>query len=464
MSSPLLITVSALISLLIGSLMVRDLVTRKRDVLSIRNFFLLGVLYFYGVAGIIYGISPANFPHVSRGEGMTLIALSLPVFMGAFFLGEKIGDRLSFLGKVIPPVNVPVSSPALILSIAATMGVGMGVVLALRSGDSIGYTSALILQFRGGMAACAMGLATYYLVSQRYNPIAWTIFVMTFVFATIVTTFHTTGRRDWLAIFFAVPWTWYYATLRYRSLTPIAIKFAPIAAVTLVVMITYSTIRHDYGKEFTFDQRVGQLVEVAKDPLSGMGETVTVLSPDTPAITAFIFENYPDSYETQPLHGLMFMISIPFPRALWPEKPSALGLAVQDQLNDVANLGPGILGHGWSEMGWFGIIYYGVFFGAFVTVIDGLLVRRASNPFFVAIIGAALGNVMALPRGDTPLFLVSIFAAWISTTTVIYFVRYTAGAFITGFPSIAIPPPLEGVPEDEYDEVEEDYDDQYAML
>ncbi len=456
MESPSLMLSSALVLVLIGVIFFRDMVHRQRDLLSVRNFFLLGIAFFYGWAGIVYGSSPGGFPYVSRGEGMGLIAIGLPIFMGSFFVGELLGKRVTSLGRAIPPANFPVTSPSLILSIIALMMIAVGVVITLRGGERMTYTDVLILQFSGGFAACAMGLATYYLVSRKYNPLAWSIFGVTFVLASVVTTFNTTGRREWLTIFFAIAWTWYYATLRYRSLVPVAIKLTPVVVATLVIMISYSAIRHDYGTDASYNQRVSQLVDVAKNPLGGMGDAIKVFTPDTPAITSFIFEAYPDSYERTPLNGLAYVFAMPIPRAFWAEKPNALGVAVQDQLDADATLGPGILGHGWSEFAWVGIVYYGLFFGAFVTIIDTTLRRRADHPFFVAVIGAGLANVMALARGDTGLFFVQIIAAWISAFAVLYFVRYTASALIGGFPSVAIPPPIDDESEDAWDDYAED--------
>jgi len=238
---------------------------------------------------------------------------------------------------------------------------------------------------------------------------------------------------------------------------PLAIKLAPVGVLTMVVMISYSSIRHEYGKEVSYNQRIGQLVEIAKNPLLGLGEAVRVLTSDTPSITSFILEYYPDPYPQKPLNGLVYVLAQPIPRALWPGKPLALGLEVQDELNNLANLGPGILGHGWAEAGWIGIVYYALFFGAFVVIIDTALARRASNPFFVAVIGAGLANVMALPRGDTPLFFIQILAAWISTGALLYAIRLVIGPVLAGFPSIAIP-----VPEDEYSPDEDELEDPSA--
>ena len=111
MDSPALILSSAAITVLIGWIFLRDLVVRKRDFMSVRNFFLLGVMFFYGWAGIVYGSSPAGFPYVSRGEGMSLVAVALPVFLVSFFLGELVGKKISGVARFIPPARFPVTSP-----------------------------------------------------------------------------------------------------------------------------------------------------------------------------------------------------------------------------------------------------------------------------------------------------------------------------------------------------------------
>ena len=59
------------------------------------------------------------------------------------------------------------------------------------------------------------------------------------------------------------------------------------------------------------------------------------------------------------------------------------------------------------------------------------------------------------------LFFVQTLAAWISTIALLYLVRYSASALITGFPSIAILPPIdEDAEEEEWSEYDEE--DEYA--
>ena len=100
----------------------------------------------------------------------------------------------------------------------------------------------------------------------------------------------------------------------------------------------------------------------------------------------------------------------PIPRAIYPGKPKALGILLQEQFKIAANLGPGIIGHGWAEAGWIGIVYYAVFFGCLVAVADRLTLERLNNPYFIAAAGSNLGNVLGLARGETSMFLDMIVA------------------------------------------------------
>jgi hypothetical protein len=88
-----------------------------------------------------------------------------------------------------------------------------------------------------------------------------------------------------------------------------------------------------------------------------------------------------------------------------------------------ANLGVGILGHGWSEGGILGVIGYAAFFGFFAAAFDNLIRQRMWNPFFLAAIGSSLGNVYALARGETSLFLLQVINGFVGVIIVLYLLK-----------------------------------------
>lgn len=143
----------------------------------------------------------------------------------------------------------------------------------------------------------------------------------------------------------------------------------------------------------------------------------------------YFIENYPDTHEHRPLHGLVFMLTNPIPRAVFPSKPMALGILMQEEVGASANLGPGIIGHGWMEAGWIGVIYYAAFFGFGIAAADKLIRLRSDNPYFISAMGASMGNVIALPRGETALFMVFLVFGLIGIWIFSWIIAKTVGAF-----------------------------------
>lgn len=422
-----------------GGLLARAVFRRTSDVLSIRNLFLLGFMFFYGTAGLFFalgGFTSENY--TAQGAGPLILAGSQLLFLGIFLLFDHYGRRWHAPTKLLPKVELTPSTPALLTCIAVMMTASLATLFI----GVPGYLTVLVMQFRGGLAAAAVALATYYVLSQRFNPVAWTVLAITLAIGAVATTAGTSGRRDFVGVLAAIMWMWYFASLRYRNLALLVPKLALPALAGTAVLIAYSGVRHDVARDADFATRAGQFKQVLTDPGSVTTEGLTKLfAQDAPANTTFIIENYPDNYQQKPLVGALYVVGMPVPRSLWPTKPVGLGIEIQDQMNAVATLAPGIIGHGWYELGIVGIIYYAIFFGLFCGVLDRVLMLRAGNPFLIAALGAALGNTIALPRGDTPLFFVQILAAYTAVFVVLTALNIALGSVFRGFAPLSPPLP-----------------------
>src|SRR5690606_23255573 len=124
-------------------------------------------------------------------------------------------NRLGGIARLLPKVEIAPSTPSIWIAIGVFCFLGLVALLVGGSvraeGRGLTYTQVLALQFRNAFAATAMGLATYYLICRRFNPIAWGLFGTVLIAATIITTAGGAGRRNWLAVMLAIPWVWYYA-------------------------------------------------------------------------------------------------------------------------------------------------------------------------------------------------------------------------------------------------------------
>ncbi len=410
-----------ILTIIILMIMFFDLFRKKWDVLSWRNIFLLGYLHFFGVGAYLTATSN-NFSDrfISSPKSMSILAIALIVFLVVFMLSAKLGARMRFLGRLVPKVELPITSTGMIIPIVIL--VILGLLSSLVPPQN--FIGLLAVQFKAGMVGTAMGLAAFYLMANRFNPFSWLVFLTTFGAAVLVSVTGGSSRRGVLGILIILPWFWYYMILRYRSVSMTVLKMGVPAVAALLFLLAYTGVRHE-SRDSNFDagSRIEEFKEMVTNPQINHNSFDIMLYTDTTNNTLFIIENYTTSADFIPFHGLKFFLLNPVPRIFWHDKPEALGIILQDQMDTLANLGPGIIGHGWAEGAWIGVLVYAIFFGILVGVIDQAIRERCWNPFFLALTGCYLGNVMAMPRGDTPLFLLQLTAGMVSSTIVLYGLR-----------------------------------------
>jgi hypothetical protein len=426
---PLLMTLSALVFAGILALLARNLVSRRYDVFSFRNLFLFGFLIFYAIASFFEALWTFNAElYVPGPDGYRKLILAIPLFLLVFALGCRLGVRMRWPERVVPRLQLPVTSFGVLVSIAALLAAGvLASILGMTS-----YLNVLMVQFKGGLVCAALALATFYLLVRKSNPLSWVVFLGTFACAAVVSTVGEIGRRQLLGAVLAVGWMWYYYRLRERASGWMLAKLSALAVVVVVVIGTYTYVRFeasggDTRTGYDFGTRFQQLRSLVTNPRLERRMVFSMFLQDTPVNTMYVMETYPETYEYVPFNGLVFFLGNPIPRAIWPEKPEAMGMVVQRQLQVGANLGIGIIGHGWVEGGWTGIVGYALFFGVLLAALDRLVRQRWENPYFMAAVGCSLGNILALARGETSLFLLLATAGFVGSAVVLALVRLVLG-------------------------------------
>jgi hypothetical protein len=433
------------VMLLIGALLWCDLRWRKRDLLSWRNLFLVGYFHFVALSGFFMAGSARGA--VRRGAitptTMLLYGIAVPVFLGVFLIASRWGYRRGLLRKLVPTVDLAPSTPGLLGGIGALLGFSLLGAIALRSG----YVGLISEQLRSGMAATATGLATYFLLAKRFNPASWAIFLSTVGLSVLIATVGGIGRRDVLGVLIAVPWMWYWASLRYRRARSIAIFVGAGAVAGALFIVLFTTVRFKGVEGAThrpsFGDRIGHLSGVLTDPKVSSRAVEEMLYTDTANITMFIMDNYPENYPYTPGHMLKWILVNPIPRAIYPNKPEALGFVLSRQMRVVANLGPGVIGQGWSEGGALGVLALALFLGVIYGTVDRSLVERAHNPYGVALLAAGSGNVLAMSRGDVGLFCLQAGVAVVGAWVVLLFVKAIVGPVARAFPIVAVSVPVQ---------------------
>lgn len=393
----------------IGAIVGIGYLFRGQPLVSWRNIFLLGFVQFYTLTTIL--AAPLEFPsefYRPTGEGYPKLLVGMPLFLVVFLVCAKWASTWTWPSRMVPQVRLPVTTGGV-----ATMAVflaGFCAATVPLGGGTFG--EAISFFIRTAVSTAAAGLAFYLVMRYPRNPVWWALFLGLFGFAAILSVVGSIDRRNFLSVFFVVPWMWFFYQLRYQRPTRVLVQLAVVGGISFVCLVIYNAGRHrvDQGVA-TFDKRATQFTQLIQNPdFSSKNIVNNLILQDTALNTIAIMEIYPDQFDHIPLHGAHFFLVNPIPRVLYPGKPKALGILLQEQFKIAANLGPGILGHGWAEAGWIGIVYYAVFFGCLVAVADRLTLERLNNPYFLAATGSNLGNVLGLARGETSMFLDMIVA------------------------------------------------------
>lgn len=401
----------------VGAILFRNLLIGNYEIASWRNVFLAGFLHFQAVSVLMeIGTGAGASSYVAQPGTYLLYAVAMPLFVGVFLLSSSLGNRITVGTKVLPPMAYPRSTMMVLACTIALLLLTLGAVVLTPTG----YTSGFYTVFRYGFGACAVGLAAYYLLSRPRDPIAWGLFGVTFVIAALASTVGGIGRRGLISVMLVGGWVWYYYVLRFKRPSALVARLMMVGAVVVVVVATYGTFRgkQEQSTLATFKSRISQFASAGGSGLSRQS-LMQLAYTDTSIRTLFIIENYGERYPHIPGNGAGLFFGMPIPRAIWTDKPEGLGLILRTQMDELANLGPGIIGHGWAEGGWVGIIGYAIFFGLLTGAIDRVIRERSWNPFFVIAIGAALGDVFGIPRGEASIFLAlcvaGFFAMWLPT-------------------------------------------------
>lgn len=431
-----------LVVVIVGAVFARDVYLRKHDPLSWKYLFLAGYVVFFGT-GLIFTViySIGSEMHVASEGAKGMMAVAAVFFLILFLVFFNMGGKFRLLDKWFPKVELPRTTPGALISLAASLAVVVASLAFPATGES--FTAALAAFFRGGMCATACGLATYWLLTQKFNPISWGVFAGTLGVCLIASIAGESGRRSLLGVMMVIPWVWYYTSLRNQTIRSWAPKAGVLLFLGFVLLVGYSGVRASLR---TSTKSVGELSRALVESATSADLSRDTLGrdlfyQDAATNSMWIMDSYGEVYRQRPFHGLYWFVTNPIPRTLWPEKPEALGLEISRQMNIQANLGPGVIGHGWAEAGWIGIIYYAVFLGFIFGIADRLLQLRADNPYFVIVMGSALGQMIAMSRGDTPLFLLQTTMAMFFSIFVLYGLKLVFGTVMSAFPVLHVTRP-----------------------
>lgn len=443
----LLVILGATVSVVIIALLLYELLSSKGMSLSWRNIFLLGYLVFFGTGTMFLALEDFNNPYyVPSPAAIGMLCFWTPAFLAVFLLCYHFGRKWKKAARLIPTTNLVISAPMVMI----TVGVAMALALITTLVPIDSYLGLLMAQFRDGWLGAAVGLCVYYMLSRKLNPIAFGMLLVVFPIAAIISTTGTIGRRGILSMIFIIGWIGYFFYLRYCSRQTRLIVVGSGIVIMVIGLTIFSSFRGQRldatGSRLDMVQaRLGQFIRAFTNPKIDR-ELIWSLVVTDPAIYAgYVYDHVPDSMAPDPFHGAIYLITNPIPRRIWSTKPEGLGIIIQRRLDLQFNVGPGVIGHGYYEGLHIGVLGYAIFFGLFCAFVDTAVRQRSDNVLFLIAVGASLGNVLGLARGETFLFLLLTLGAFASSMGTFFALRLIAGPVLNAMPPLPHPAAKLGV-------------------
>lgn len=411
----LLVVSAALLSLYV---LVQGLNSRV-DLVSVRNFFLLGLIVFQftSAALTLYSGIWSDFPLSTPAASGLEFAILLWIFTVIFLFVYQRGWVSTTLARRTP-IGRAAFGPSSLLTLAIVfLCVGIIFRHVLVYIPVVGVLTGITGE---GILAVAAGLAAWAYFPRILNPIVAAIFGFV-VLAALAASLHMTfGRRGVLGVAVAVVWGGYHGYWKHLGPKRVLVRLAVIGLAGAVFLSAVTAVRSGASRDKAFSSVFSEMATASirsglYDMASGQEAGLNSL---------WLIENYPESYEYNPLGTFVFFVVQPVPRVIWPGKPNSLGrIAVAQsgagrQKSSNYSIGPGLIGHIVVDNPWLSLLPYAFGLAVFIRYLDTLVRLHPNNPFVVLPVGVALGQIIGLPRGDAGLFMfqafASIVAAWVS--------------------------------------------------
>jgi hypothetical protein len=432
MEDRLLLLFSIAFSLWAVATMAIPYIRGQADLMTARNFFLLGALFYVGFSGV-KASQEGHFYEYSRKVYLMYYAYII-VFFVVFSLSYR---------KIQWPRRAAAKR---FLTWPQQDGLGvwfpMTLTLVAMAGQIVLFQVPGVrpLLLRVGLIAPAFALTFALAIWNRgkLNPLSMALVAVVFFAGCYLAFSGGGGRRFLYSLGVAGPVCFYWWNLRYRRPIVMLSIVAVVLAVWPIADSAYRVARWYGHSAKTKDDDVGAGArwQIFKDSLFSTGESfsqsalqIGQTTVENMLLTTYIFNEgssiFPD-FHVKPLHSLYVLMTMPIPRVLWEDKPVALGISlpydsrVLSKTTSRTNWGPGIVAHAVHDGGILAIVFYAVVIGMVLRFLDELLVRHPNNIFLIGFLCSASVQIAALVRGDLALmsglallcFLYMVALAW----------------------------------------------------
>jgi hypothetical protein len=405
-------------SIALGACVVIPVLRGRAELFTVRNFFLLGVIYFQSMsaAAALWSGEYGHFTPSEPSYAGLIFSVLLTVFVGAILFFYRRGWIVRWMARHTPMSFAP-ANPATMLTLAFSflvLGVFMRVVLG-----QIPLAGIVFFNVSTGVLAVAAGMAVWAWAPRLWNPAVAVPAIPIVLGSVLAGTYGTFGRREILNIVLACVWAAVHSWWKHLGLMRAAMRIGVIAFLGLALLAGFTATRGDAGERRTPAQVLADL----QGAQIGKGLQAIFSAQDTGPISLWVCESRPDMIPYDPFHQARFLFLHWVPRSIWPDKPLGLGLVLVDQRNvsgtdSTFTVGPGMIAHLVNDNPWLCLIPYALFLGLVLRYFDEMLAIHAHNPFLVLPLGVALGEWVGVPRGEAAIFiflaLTSTAASWMA--------------------------------------------------
>ena len=397
----------------LAAYMLKQASSGKWPLFSIRNVFLAGVVIFQLTSAAMayftgnFGELPLSDPTGSGYKYLLILSAFLVLFLSFY-------ESNWFTFKIHNRVNpgVAPSEPALALLAVGCLIAAAVLRLVLIYVPVFGVL-AQIMAF--GMAAMAAGTAAWVWARRPANPAYALLLVAMFLGASGLVLYQAFGRREVLSVIIAILWGAYYGRFRLVSLYRAAVPLTVLAMVGFLLVSAFTATR-SADKNVPITQTLMRMADA--DIKQG---AFLLVAQDAPNCSLWLLENRPNPFAYNTLHSLKYAIVHPMPRKFWQNKPNSLGAemvtqAILSERSEGFTFGPGLVGHLINDNPWLSVPIYAAIIAAGLRILDNLIRRFPTHPIVILPIGVAMGEIIAMPRGELGAFafraLVSILTAY----------------------------------------------------
>ncbi len=276
--------------------------------------------------------------------------------------------------------------------------------------------------------ALTFALANWY--QNRTDPFRLVLLLFVLALAAFSAFSYGGGRRLLYGTLGVVPLCLYWWKLRYMKPWKVVLLFAlllvPFAAFDQAYRaVRFHGVRWGTKSKLTRSEGAKTRISMLKSAWSDIQTVEFARIGQKPveasliSIQAHVVD--PGSHpwaKVRPLYSFYVGATMPFPRALWPDKPKNIGLTLPFDSGALrkgqrTNWGVGVVGIGYRDGGIPALILYG-FLAAFVLrFLDEVLLKNPGNPLLLGFFATASGHVILWPRGVISQISMWIFACFL---------------------------------------------------